>query len=80
MFDEEIPSLERGEERSMRHSRMMLQALLFVLVLPLIMFGFAAAWLWARGGSVDLSNLFVPYLIVVGGVGVGMVYELRKRW
>jgi hypothetical protein len=80
MFDEDIPALESDEERSARHSRLVLQAVLFALVLPLIMFGFGALWIWIRDGSVDLGDLLIPFLIVVAGIGAGMAYELRKRW
>jgi len=80
MFDEDIPALESDEERSARHSRMVLQAVLFSLVLPAIMFAFGAVWVWIRDGSVDLGNLVVPFLILVSVFGVGMVYEVRKRW
>ena len=80
MFDEERPSIESDEERSIRHLRLVGQALVFALVLPAILFASAIAWLWVRDGSADVGNLVVPFVIVVVGVGVGMIYELRKRW
>lgn len=80
MFEDEISALETEEERSARHSRMVLQAALFVLVLPLLIFGFGAVWLWIRDGSVDLGVLLIPFLIVVAGVGAGMAFEVKRRW
>lgn len=80
MFDEERPAIESDEERSVRHSRMVGQALVFAFALPAILFAFAIAWLWVRDGSVDVGSLVVPFAIVVVGLGAGMIYELRKRW
>ena len=80
MFDEESPGLETDQERSARHSRMVFQAIVFLVVLSALLFGVAAIWVWFRDGSVNLVDLFVPFLFVAIVVGIGLIYELWKRW
>ena len=78
--DEGRSVIENDEGRSARHARLVFQAALFAVVLPIIMFTSAALWLWLRDGAVDFMALFVPLLITTAGMGIGMVFELRKRW
>jgi cation transport ATPase len=78
--DEGRSAIESSEGRSARHARLVFQAASFVVVLTAIMFTFVALWLWFRDGAVDFMALLVPMLIIVVGMGIGMGFELRKRW